>query len=284
MCEHSEDYEVKTMCRALGVKASSYYAWRRRGVSQRERANQVLKEQIVAVHQASRASYGSPRVHAALRQQGVTCTRKRVERLMHLHGIQGLSRRRRRTATTDSKHSLPVAPNLLNRNFTASRPNQKWLADITYIDTLEGCLYLASVEDVFSRRIVGWAMDEHMETSLVNAALHMALFQRRPADGLLHHSDRGSQYASHHYQALLARRHITVSMSRSANCYDNAMLESFHATLKTECATQPFASRAAARLAIFEFIEVWYNRHRLHSALGYQSPEQFEQSFISPLP
>jgi transposase InsO family protein len=163
-------------------------------------------------------------------------------------------------------------------------PNQKWLADITYIATDEGFLYLASLEDVFSRRIVGWAMADNLETSLVERALHMALMQRRPQADLLHHSDRGSQYASHDYQRLLAQRHITVSMSRTGNCYDNAMKESFFATLKAECAPQPFATRAAARLAIFEFIEVWYNRQRLHSSLAYRSPQQFEAQFARPLP
>jgi putative transposase len=219
-----------------------------------------------------------------LRAKGIVCNHKRVARVMAELGIAGVSRRRKRPTTTDSRHKLPVALNVLNRDFSASAPNQKWLADITYIDTQEGFLYLASLEDVFSRRIVGWAMDDQMQSSLVECALAMALCQRRPTGHLLHHSDRGSQYASHDYQRLLSKRGITVSMSRTANCYDNAMKESFFATLKSECAAKPFPSRAAARLAIFEFIEVWYNRQRLHSALGYLSPDQFERQFIMTIP
>jgi transposase InsO family protein len=268
----------------LTVSVSGYYAWRSRSESGRAQANRALTGHIQRVHRDSRQTYGSPRVHAALQQQGVVCSRKRVERLMRVQGIRGLHRRRKQPSTTASRHTLPVAANLLKRDFTAPAPNRKWLADITYIDTDEGFLYLASIEDVFSRRIVGWSMAEHLATSLVTAALHMALYSRQPDQSLLHHSDRGSQYASFDYQHLLAQRHITVSMSRPANCYDNAMKESFFATLKTECAAISFPTRAAARVAIFEFIEVWYNRQRLHSALGYLSPEQFERHHFSTLP
>lgn len=264
------------MCRMLQVSASGYYAWRQRASSARAVANGGLVEQIQRIHTASRCTYGSPRIQAALRQQGVCCNRKRVARLMRLHGIQGCQRHRRHPITTHSCHTYPVAANILHRDFTADAPNRKWLGDISYIVTHEGYLYLASLEDVFSRKIVGWAMGERLETALVEQALHMALTQRRPAAGLLHHSDRGSQYASHAYRALLDMQHITVSMSAPGNCYDNAMKESFFATLKTECAVQPFATRAEARTAIFEYIEVFYNRQRLHSALGYRSPEQFE--------
>jgi putative transposase len=271
------------MCRVLGVSVSGYYAWRGRQPSRREQANAVLLERIRAVHDQSRRTDGSPRVHAALRAKGIACNRKRIERLMRLHGLRGRVRRAKQPKTTESTHPYPIAANLLNRDFAASTPNQKWLADITYVDTLEGFLYLASIEDVFSRRIVGWDMADSLETTLVERALHMALAQRKPNPGLLHHSDRGSQYASHDYQRLLAQHRITVSMSRTGNGYDNAMKESFFATLKLECAAQPFASRAAARLAIFEFIEVWYNRQRLHSALGYLSPQQFEAQFAMPL-
>lgn len=272
------------MCRVLEVSPSGYYAWRKRQPSRREQANQGLWEAIQAIHRASRGSYGSPRLYAALRAKGMACNHKRVERLMRLHGLRGLDRRSKRPKTTQSSHPYPVAANLLSRDFTASAPNQKWLADITYIDTQEGFLYLAGVEDVFSRRIVGWAMDDRLETALVERALRMALGQRQPQAGLLHHSDQGSQYASLDYRRLLARRQITVSMSRTGNCYDNAMMESFWATLKAECASRVFPSRSAARLAIFEFIEGWYNRQRLHSALGYLSPEQFEIQFVRPFP
>lgn len=272
------------MCRVLAVSPSGYYAWRGRQPSRREHANAVLLEEIRAIHRHSRRTYGSPRVYAALRGRNIACNHKRVERLMRLDGLRGLERRSRRPTTTQTQHDFPVAANLLNRDFTATAPNQKWLADITYIDTQEGFLYLASLEDVFSRRIVGWSMDDSLQTLLVERTLHMALTQRRPPAGLLHHSDRGSQYASRDYRRLLAQRHISVSMSRTANCYDNAMKESFFATLKVECANQPFASRAAARLAIFDFIEVWYNRQRLHSSLGYRSPADFEAQFAKPLP
>jgi transposase InsO family protein len=269
------------MCRVLEVSQSGYYAWRKRPPSARAQTNAVLVESIRRVHADSRQTYGSPRIHAALRQQGVVCNHKRVERLMRLHGIQGCERRKRRPITTHSRHEYPVAANILARDFTADAPNRKWLGDISYIDTSEGFLYLASLEDVFSRKIVGWAMDEHMETRLVEQALHMALARRQPERGLLHHSDQGSQYASDAYRAQLAAQHITVSMSGVGNCYDNAMKESFFATLKTECASRPFASRAQARTAIFEYLEVFYNRQRLHSALGYLSPEQFEQRFYT---
>jgi len=265
------------MCRVLSVSESGYYAWRKRPPSARAKANAVLVEQIRDVHRGSRQTYGSPRIHAVLRARGVVCNHKRVERLMRVHHIRGCDRRKRRPTTTQSRHPYPVAANLLRRDFTAEAPNRKWLGDISYIDTREGVLYLASLEDVFSRKIVGWAMEDSMETVLVEQALRMALTQRQPSAGLLHHSDRGSQYASDAYRALLAQHDITASMSRTGDCYDNAMKESFFATLKTECATEPFTTQAEARTAIFEYIEVFYNRQRLHSALGYLSPEQFER-------
>lgn len=267
------------MCRVLCVSESGYYAWRKRGPSARAVANEALLEQIRIVHGESRQIYGSPRVHAALPAHERTVNRKRVARLMREHGIRGRERRRRRPVTTQSKHGHPVAPNLLARDFTAEAPDRKWLGDISYISTGEGFLYLATLEDVFSRRIVGWAMDDHMETALVARALHMALAQRKPAEGLLHHSDRGGQYAGHDYRDLLAAHHIEASMSRAGNCYDNAMKESFFATLKTECADKPFPTRAAARTAIFDYIEVFYNRQRRHSAIGMVSPAEFERRY-----
>jgi len=284
MAEHEAEFEVKIMCRVLEVSASGYYAWRRRTPSHREQTNRVLLEQIRRTHVASRQTYGSPRVHAALRQQDVVCSRKRVARLMRLHGLRGCDRRRRRPLTTQSCHDWPVAANVLARDFNADAPNQKWLGDISYIATHEGFLYLASLEDVHSRKIVGWAMDEGLDTSLVERALQMAFAQRKPPAGLLHHSDRGSQYASDDYRRLLAQHHVTVSMSRRGNCYDNAMKESFFATLKSECASKPFGTRAEARTVLFEYIEGFYNRQRLHSALGYLSPEQFEQRSVQPFP
>lgn len=235
---------------------------------------------ITAIFEESRGTNGSPRVTAALRQRGRVCNRKRVARLMRRHG-RAARPRRRRVPTTNSRHGWPVTPNHLNRQFWAERPNQKWVADITYIPTAEGWLYLALVLDVFSRKIVGWAMDSHQEKSLVEQALRMALSQRQPAQGtLLHHSDRGSQYASLSYQQLLATAHITASMSRPADPYDNALMESCISTLKIECANQVFPLRSIARSELFAYLEGWYNRRRLHSALGYLSPDQFEHRFF----
>jgi putative transposase len=271
---------VERACRLLKVSASGYYAWQQRQMyPQLVSDEKALVAQISTVFEESRRTYGSPRVTAALRQQGIVCNRKRVARLMRKHGLVA-KYRRQRVKTTDSRHGLPVAPNRLNRDFNAERPNEKWVADITYIDTTEGWLYLALVLDVFSRKIVGWAMEAHLETALVEQALRMALRQRQPAPGeLLHHSDRGGQYASLTYQELLEAYRITVSMSRTADPYDNALMESCIGTLKTECADHCFPSRQEARSELFAYLEGWYNRRRLHSALGYVSPEQFEQRF-----
>lgn len=272
---------VERACRLLKVSASGYYAWQKQQAQPQPLSDEAqLVAQIRTIFEESRGTYGSPRVTAALRQRGVMCNRKRVARLMRQHHLVA-KHRRGRIKTTDSHHRLSVAPNHLNRDFTAKRPNEKWVADITYIDTLEGWLYLALVLDVFSRKVVGWAMEAHRETSLVEAALRMALLQRKPALGaLLHHSDRGGQYASVTYQALLASFDITVSMSRTADPYDNALMESCIGTLKTECADHVFPSRQRARSEIFAYLEGWYNRQRLHSSLGYLSPDQFEQRFL----
>jgi putative transposase len=276
---HPEEFPVRRMCRILGVSVSGYYAWRCRPPSPRQTQATSLLTEIRRVHARSRQTYGSPRIHAELRAQGNPCNHKRIERLMRQHGIQA-RRVRRFHRTTDSLPGLPVAPNRLNQEFHANTPNQVWTADITYVDTAEGWLYLATVLDLYSRRIVGWAMADRMETSLVREALQMALTQRQPAAGLLHHSDRGRQYASAEYQALLAAHGMPCSMSRRGNCYDNAVHESFFGTLKRECADERFPSRTAARHCVFEYIEVWYNRQRRHSALGYLSPSQFEQVHV----
>ena len=245
---------------------------------QREQANQELLAQIKEIHQTSRRTYGSPRMHKALKRMGILCGRNRVARLMRMHNIVGQKPRRRYPVTTQRQPGALAAPNLLNQDFTADGPNQKWVTDITYIDTAEGWLYLAPVLDLYSRMVVGWAMADHMETSLVEDALCMALARRRPAPGWIHHSDQGGQYTSEIYQQHLTDHHCQVSMSRVGNCYDNATMESFIATLKKECVTYQFATREEARAAIFEYIEVWYNRRRLHSSLGYLSPLEFEQS------
>ena len=226
-------YPVKILCRMLEISRSGYYAWKGRKPSQREEANQRLIEHIRRIHQLSRKTYGSPRVHAELRKQGWRCNANRVARLMRQENLVG-RRKYRKVITTNSKHSYPVAPNLLNREFEAQKPNQKWVADITYIPTAEGWLYLAGVMDLYSRKIVGWEMSGEMKTDLVENALRMALYQRQPKSNLLHHSDRGSQYASNQLQTILRANGIQVSMSRKGNCYDNSVMESFFSTLKCE--------------------------------------------------
>ena len=276
MVSHESEFGVKAMCRVLGVSRSGYYAWRTHPESQRAQANERLLVRIREEYQLSRKTYGSPRIYAALRGKAVTCSRKRVARLMRLDQIAARRARRRIPRTTQRDPKAMPAPNLLNQDFSSPAPDRKWVSDITYIDTAEGWLYLASVLDLFSRRVVGWAMDEHMEASLVQKAWKMAVTQRCPSANLLHHSDQGSQYTSEVYQQSLAAYHCQVSMSRVGNCFDNAAMESFFSTLKTECADAQFATRAQARTAIFEYIEAWYNRQRLHSSLGYLSPVEFE--------
>jgi putative transposase len=278
---HREEFEITVMCRVLAVSRSGYYAWRQRPTSLREMADQVLSQHIKEIHQQSRDTYGSPRIHAELAENGVSCGHNRVARLMRDEELWAKQKRKFKVTTTDSAHDYPVAPNRLNQDFTASRPNEKWLADITYIPTAEGWLYLAGVMDLYSRRIVGWAMSDSLQRQLVMAALHMALDARQPPPGLLHHSDRGSQYASDDYQAVLTKFHMQASMSRTGNCYDNAPMESFFGTLKTELVHhRHYATRAEAKTDIFEYIELFYNRFRRHSALGYQCPIVFEKLAI----
>jgi transposase InsO family protein len=274
---HTEQFPVQRMCRVLGVGRSGYYAWQRRSPNSRAQANQALVELIRAEHQASRKTYGSPRIQMALQRKGVACGRHRVARLMHQHGIYVQRRRKAHPVTTQRQPGVVPAPNRLNQDFSAPAPNRKWVSDFTYIETGEGWLYLAVVLDLFSRRVIGWAMSETMDTALVETALRMALLGRRPEAGLLHHSDQGSQYTSAAYLSCLTAASTQLSMSRVGNCYDNAVMESFFGTLKTECATSPFLNRAQARTIIFEYMEVWYNRQRLHSTLGYVSPVDFEK-------
>lgn len=278
---HQASYPIALLCRIVGVARSGYYAWLRRGVSARQQADQQLTEQISSIHQQSRQTYGSPRVHAALRQTGVRCARKRVARLMRQAALTGC-RARRRTRTTRSDPTHTPAPNLIERRFTVAHLDQLWVGDITDIPTWEGWLYLAVLVDACSRRVVGWAMADHLGGDLTRAALTMALERRRPTIDLIHHSDRGSQYTAGSYQGVLRTSGVTVSMSRSGNCYDNALAESFFATLKTELIDrQPWPTRRAARQAIFDWIEGFYNRQRLHSALGYQSPVAFEEGLTT---
>ena len=271
------------MCQVLGVSVSGYYAWRTRLPSRREMANRALLKAIRVAYQASRQTYGSPRIHAELVAKGFRCGENRVARLMRAHEIQA-KRKKRRKITTDRNHDYPIAPNLLQQDFTAQAPNQKWLSDLTYIPTAEGWLYLAAVMDLFSRKIVGWALDNRMTSALVQRALQMALATRQPPAGLTHHSDRGSQYASAPYQALLAEHHLQVSMSHTGNCYDNAPMESFFGSLKTEQVHfQHYQTRVEAQTDIFYYIEGFYNRSRRHSTLDYLAPEQFEYTYFATL-
>ena len=276
--EHRRTWPVVVICRVLKVSRSGFFAWLKRPPSKRRRRQEELIEKIKAAHQENRELYGSPRLYRALRIDGQIVCRNTVAKLMRQAKIRAKTRRRFVPRTTDSTHRQPVAQNVLQRDFTAAAPDRKWLTDITYVPTDQGWLYLAGVLDVFSRKIVGWAMADHMQVDLVSDALKMALEHRRPAgDQLLHHSDRGAQYASEDYQQILTSHRITVSMSGRGDCYDNAMMESFWATLKTELVhQQQYSTHEQARGSIFEYIEVFYNRKRLHSSLGYVSPESFE--------
>jgi putative transposase len=276
---YASEYPITLLCRVLGLVRSGYYAWRQRSQSAHAQRDQQLTTQIQTIFTDSRRTYGSPRVHAELQTQGVRCARKRVARLMR-HAQLCARARRHSVRTTDSRHAQPVAPNLLARSFQAEAPNRVWVTDITYLPTREGWLYLAVVLDLFARRVVGWSMQPTLERGLVLTALDHALRRRQPAPGLLHHSDRGSQYASAEYQALLTQAQMQCSMSRKGNCWDNAAMESFFATLKTELPLTVFPSHAAARSAVFDYIERFYNRQRLHSTLGYRSPVAYERQHL----
>jgi transposase InsO family protein len=269
------------MCKMLGVGRQSYYDWRDREPSKREQEDEELLEEIEQIHEQSRQTYGSPRIHRTLKDEGRTVGRNRVARIMRENGIQAVQKRTSRR-TTDSNHTFPVAKNLLERDFEAAAPNQVWLADITYVRTREGWLFLAAVLDVYSRKIVGWAMDKTMSRKLCMDALTMAVLNRKPPEGLVHHSDRGSQYASGDYQALLEEHGMTCSMSRKGDCWDNAPMESFFGTLKSESLHRyDFATRNAARREIFEFIEIFYNRKRRHSAIDFMSPAEYEMAQVA---
>ncbi len=271
-------YPVALMCRLLQVSRSGFYEWVKRGPSKRAKRDAFLKEKIAASHKGSRGTYGSPRVLADLQSDGQRVGRKRVARLMREEGLQGC-RPRRFKATTDSEHSMPVAENLVKRDFEPDGPDELWAADITYIRTWEGWLYLAVVIDLWSRRVVGWSMADHMRTELVLGALEMAVGQRELGQEAVHHSDRGSQYASRQYQDALAELEMKCSMSRKGNCWDNACVESFFATLKTELVhRRPWPTRQGVRLAVHEYIGGFYNGVRKHSFLGLMSPVEFEHS------
>ncbi len=276
---HQEQFDVAVMCDVLGVSRAGYYAYARRRPSARSVRRNELTERIRAAHTASRGLYGSPRVHAELVEQKTPVCVNTVARLMRRAGLRSKIRRKQQPRTTASNHPHPVKTNRLDRQFSAPAPDRKWCVDITYVPTAEGFLYLAAVLDLCSRRIVGWQMADHLRAQLCTDALVMALSRRRPSPGLLHHSDRGVQYCCGDYQKMLAANNIEASMSRRGDCYDNAAMESFWGTLKQELIyLENYGTREQAKRSIFEYIEVFYNRRRRHSAIGYVSPETFEAS------
>jgi putative transposase len=270
-------FPVSALCKVLKVSRSGYYDWKARPLSKRIREDAALSGQIHEIHERSRGTYGSPRVHAELRSIGIRCSRKRVARLMRTEGLRGCIRGSRKRTTRRNKHTVP-AEDLLRRDFGAPAPNRLWTADITYVNTEEGFLYLAFVLDAYSRRLVGWAMESHLRTELVVDALEMAVWRRRPAPGLIHHSDQGVQYTALSFGKRLEQVGIVPSMGRVGSALDNALSESFVATLKAELVSRAkFPSREIARVAIFEYLEAFYNRTRIHSSLGYRSPADFEE-------
>lgn len=279
--KHRDEYTVSRLCRVLLVSRTGYCQWRVRTPSPRALANKALDAKVHVAHRDSRGSYGRPRITQQLRQQGERVSAERVRRSLKRQGLRPVYRRAY-VVTTDSGHRLPVAPNLLNRRFDGWQPNRAWVADITYVPTGQGWLYLAAVMDLASRRIVGWSMSENIDAKLVCAALRSAYWQRNPAAGLLVHTDRGSQYAGHEYRQLAAHCRITMSMSRRANCWDNAVMESFFKTLKVERIYQVrYDTRAQARLDIVDWIEGFYNRVRMHTAIGFLAPVTRERSLLA---
>jgi len=274
--EQADTYEVRLMCDILGVSRSGYYSWRSRPLSARAKSDQALLVEIREIFRQSKRTYGYPRVHKELLSRGISCGRDRVARLMREAGLRA-EHKRKYYATTQSDQKRPVAPNLLKQDFATEAANQKWLTDITFVPTDEGWLFLAPILDLYSRMVVGWAMEAYLDRRLTLKALKMALRRRRPSAGFLHHSDQGRQFASNDYQALLDAHEALISMSRKGNAYDNAPMESFFATLKVELIhRRHYITRAEAKADIFEYIEVYYNRQRRHSALGYISPYEFE--------
>jgi putative transposase len=278
--DHRAVWPISIQCGVLEVARSGYYAWRKRPLSAQAQRREELTDRIRAVHAVPHQDvYGAPRIHKELVAAGHKCNRKTVARSMKAAGIQAKTVKKFRVSTTDSNHRQPVAENVVNRNFTPSRKNETWTADITYIATAEGWLYLAAVEDLHSRKIVGWSLSERIDSRLVVDALEMAMQRELPGEGLIAHSDRGVQYASEHYQTLLRKHGVTCSMSRKGNCWDNAPMESFFATLKKELVHhETYRTREEARRSLFEYIEVFYNRVRRHSSLGFMSPAEFEQA------
>jgi putative transposase len=278
--EHRSDYRLEKMCYVMEVSRSGYYKWLGRPESERERQHKEWTQQVKEVYDENRQVYGSPKVTQRLNQKGITVSQRTVTRIMKENGIRSKTVKKYK-ATTNSKHSLPVQENVMNQEFTASKPNEKWVTDITYIPTVEGWLYLASVMDLYSRKIVGWHMSDRMTKELVLQALKQAHGRQHPDPGLLHHSDRGSQYASHDYQKQLQTYEMNGSMSRKGNCYDNACIESFHSVLKKELIyLNKYETREEAKSSIFEYIEVFYNNQRIHSSIGYNTPSDYERMYL----
>lgn len=274
--QHHSSHGVQKMCRVLGVSRSGYYGWKKQPQSKRQKENEKLLVYIKESHKISKETYGSPRIAEDLWARGIVCGENRVARIMKENGIMAKTKRKFK-ATTNSRHRLPVAENLLNQNFTADGPNKVWVSDITYIPTMEGWLYLAVILDVFSRQVVGWSMGKRLTADFVIKALYQAIGRRKPEAGCIMHSDQGVQYASVDFLKVLKAYGFIQSMSRKGNCYDNAVAESFFHTLKTEHVYfERYRTRAEARQSIFEYIEMFYNRQRRHSALGYRSPVFFE--------
>jgi len=275
------DCSITVLCQSFEVSTSGYYDWqcRQREPTHRALEDLCLKEQILSIHAQSRQTYGAPRIHRQLRSQGRCHGRNRIARLMREQGLCGRQKKRYRVVTTDSKHDQPIAPNRLAEMAVAQKPNQIWVADITYVATAQGWVYVAGILDLYSRKIVGWAVSQQIDTALVLMALSMALTHRQPPTGLVFHSDRGVQYASSDYRQALAAARLIASMSRKGNCYDNAAMEAFWSTLKLELIyRRQFQNAGQLGQALFDYIEVFYNRIRLHSALGYRSPAEFERA------
>jgi transposase InsO family protein len=276
--QQSAFHSIQRLCQAFDLSTSGYYRWVKCPTGKRRREDRALSEDITRIFKKSRSTYGSPRMQRELRKEGKRHGKARIRRLMKEMDLKPKATRRFKV-TTDSQHSKPVAPNILGQSFTPPAANLAWASDITYIRTDEGWLYLATVIDLYSRRIIGWSMGTWLATKLVTDALTMALLQRKPPHGVIHHSDRGSQYCSTAYQALLARNGFVCSMSGKGNCYDNAVMESFYHTLKVELVYgQRYRTRSEAQTAVFDYIEIFYNRQRLHSSLDYQTPEAFERA------
>jgi putative transposase len=279
--ENENTFKVKMMCRALLVSRSGYYGWRNHPTSLRAQKNRLLDSEIKKQFELEKGRAGAPRVTKQLKKKGVMCSHNKVAKRMRILGLRAKAAKKFK-ATTNSKHSLPIAPNLLNQDFNATRPNQKWVSDITYIWTEEGWLYLAVIVDLYSRMVVGWSMSERMTSTLVCNALKMALFRRGMPRGVILHSDRGSQYCSHEYQKIIKEQHLICSMSKKGDCYDNAAMESWNHSLKVEAIHgERFLTRDSARNYVFEYIEVYYNRYRLHSKIGYLTPAEFEDQKVA---